>query len=401
MAKCYCGKCGKTLGVGDKFCRYCGSGDVKVEEIKPKVPDFIIKNGVLEKCNIFGVKNVDWRIDESLKGTYPSIFSNRYGLNSLTCFERLYYSITGAEKGQRFDRYPKEVNDFVTSFKKNHTYAIPSKIKRVSGSYKGVCAFEYCSFYKLTYSPNTEFDEYALNNCYVHYFVFPNKCEQLSKASFGELSFDSSVKSRKSMALSSCTIGKLIVPSYITTIHDCFTKKDHQTSYYDELWLLSCTIKELVVGKYVELIDHKNDSVFPRTKIETIRYGGKKEDVYDKKLYNFGGARRFICTDGSISIKHLNSDTIHFTDDIPSNVKYIKLILKNDGVNGLGLNYFKIKYKGLYSGIIYKSNGCFNKTFAIDIPETVKSVEIIKNDDRSKTFYRPSYGDWIADVRNM
>ena len=47
-----CGRCGKELDQGDRFCRYCGSSDVR-EETPQKPDDLEIKGDTLVKCNAF------------------------------------------------------------------------------------------------------------------------------------------------------------------------------------------------------------------------------------------------------------------------------------------------------------------------------------------------------------
>ena len=156
MAKFYCAKCGKSLDSGDRFCRYCGSSDIKEE--KPQKPaDLEIDSTTLVKCNIF---------------------------------ESPDKSVT-----------------------------IPNKIKKVDrgDGYKGV--FEGCTLLAINYPADIDFTSYSLSGCRVLNFTLPKKTRYLYGPHFGELKLNPSPNSDVAIELCDARIDKLVVPSYIRRIN--------------------------------------------------------------------------------------------------------------------------------------------------------------------------------------
>ncbi len=390
MAKFYCAKCGKTLDAGDRFCRYCGSSDIKEEVIK-KPADFEIKDGVLYKCNISGIPGYDYRVQRGVYDSFKEEFRYAHLYSEARASDIIYYALKAVENNLPLVDYSDAIREFANNAKKSGVLTIPSSVRLVKGQYKGECAFSFKSFYAVNYSPNTEFEGYAFSNSFIYKFTLPMKMEEVGKTSFGELT----ISDITNVELMSCNIIKLNLPSSITVIHDRKLMRDVNPKGH-EICLVGCIIKELIVGRNTKIVDHR-DSSFGRSNIEILRYGGSKNYFFENDVVHF--AKKIVCYDGTISYRR--QDHADMISDVTNDTKMINITLKNDSPNGLGFNEYLIKFTGVNNGYIYFVSRGALKTHILQVPASIRSIEFIKQYEKPITIYRPSYGEWVIDVKNQ
>ena len=377
MKKCFCEKCGKELDVGDKFCRYCGSNNIKIVDDKPITPPpFEIKDGVLFKCNLekpVCVKDLKTRAASYDNSLYKLIKQIETDPNSV------------------FWRIVEAYNDF----KANCVLKIPTTVKRIANTtskYNGV--FEGLCFYETNISKDIDLDMYALSKCYIHKFTTPKNCSQLCSASIGELKISDFFDYKKPFILYNCFIGRLVIPSSAKRVvlggkGDEYIAKDVAFQYG--------SVKELVINSFLTEITTMNDGgLYPGARIETLYYPGTRQDVYDNRIAHI--ARRIVCKDGAISSRHVKNVGV-IGDEYPEETKMmdVKLFANNFCLQNCA---HIVQYRGKYTGYIFFDYLCTNQ-ITFQIPDSVTSIRIRRGNGNWVEFKKPYSYKWELNVTNL
>lgn len=370
MARIYCAKCGKSLDSGDRFCRYCGSSDIKVEEAK-KPDALLIKGDTLVRCNIF--QSLDEKCPfSSYTHSVNLTFFGKEKVNSLDVVE-------GFQKGliPKSDSIYALTEKFVQAYKKN-VLVIPNNIKKVDRGEGFKSALEGCILYTIKYPENIEFTTFSLSKCSVLYFVLPKKIRYLCEPSFGELKLSSTPNSDGAIKLQDAHIDRLVVPSYIQKINEGGNKP-----YV--LQLPGCQIDELVLEGCPEIISFNG-------RVETLKYNGSKSQFLSN-LNCYGFAKTVICRDGTLIHENVGGFPIY--TDCPKVTKMTDLRITTKNVNGFNGINIVIQYSGAYLGrtLIY---GVYSNDVTVEIPDAIRSIDLT-SDGKKITVYRPSNGIWIID----
>ncbi len=379
-----CGRCGKTLDAGDRFCRYCGSSDVR-EETPQKPDDLEIKGDTLVKCNAF-----KGRLEERCPFDVYSTSYNRsfFGKDKVNPIE----VIEGFQKGliPRDSFYYDRTEKFVEAYKKR-VITIPSNVKTVDRGDGYKTTFEGCVLFTIKYPSDIEFTRYSLTEARVLYFTLPKKTKYLYKPYFGELKLNPTPNSDGVIELYGAHINRLVVPSYIRRVSGA---NNHGEENPYELSLTGCTIDEAILEGCPEIYVNERNMT-NRVHIGVLRYNGSKSQYLRNNSYYF--ADTVICRDGTLYWNKNNVGTV-FTDS-PKDAKMIDLKFVTKNINGFNMTKLLVQYNGTYFGYM-KTGDVLSKEFTVSIPDAIRSIEVTYlgyNSKRATIYRSSSYGPLVVD----
>ncbi len=377
MKKCFCEKCGKELDIGDKFCRHCGSNNIKIVDDKPIAPPpFEIKDGVLFKCNL-----------ES------PICIKELHTRAVSYDHSLYKLIKQIETDPNIFYF--RTVDAYKDFKTNCVLEIPSTVKRIANTtnkYNGV--FEGLCFYETNISKDIDLDMYALSKCYIHKFTTPKNCSKLCSTSIGELKISDFYDYKKPFIFYNCSIGRLVIPSSVKRVvlggkGDEYIAKDVAFNYD--------SVRELVINSFLtEIITMTDGGLYPGARIETLYYPGTRQDVYDNRIAHI--AERIVCKDGVISSRHVKNVGV-IGDEYPEETKMIDVKLSTSTFALQNCTHV-VQYRGKYTGYMLYNHLCTNEV-TFQVPDSTASIRIRRDNSDWIEFKKPySSYIWKIDMTN-